>query len=33
VRGGKKAYEAQLHAESVIEVEQAALLAARPGQH
>ena len=32
VRGGKKAYEAQLRAESVIEVEQAALLAARPGQ-
>jgi uncharacterized membrane protein (DUF2068 family) len=32
VRGGKKAYEAQLHAESVIEVEQAALAAASPGR-
>ena len=41
VRGGKKAYEAQLRAESVIEVEQAALApasaasatsAAQPGQ-
>jgi uncharacterized membrane protein (DUF2068 family) len=32
VRGGKKAYEAQLRTESVIEVEQAALLAAKPTQ-
>jgi uncharacterized membrane protein (DUF2068 family) len=32
VRGGKAAYEARLHAESVIEVEQAALAAASPGQ-
>jgi uncharacterized membrane protein (DUF2068 family) len=30
VRGGKKAYEARLRTESVIEVEQAALAAARP---
>ena len=32
VRGGKRAYEAKLHAESVIEVEQAALAAAAAGQ-
>jgi uncharacterized membrane protein (DUF2068 family) len=32
VRGGKAAYEAMLHSESVIEVEQAALGAASPGQ-
>ena len=32
VRGGKKAYEARLRTESVIEVEQAALAAASPGQ-
>jgi uncharacterized membrane protein (DUF2068 family) len=32
VRGGKTAYEARLHSESVIEVEQAALAAASPGQ-
>jgi uncharacterized membrane protein (DUF2068 family) len=32
VRGGKEAYEARLHAESIIEVEQAALAAAPPGQ-
>jgi uncharacterized membrane protein (DUF2068 family) len=32
VRGGKAAYEARLHSESVIEVEQAALVAASPGQ-
>jgi len=31
VRGGKRAYDAQLRAESVIEVEQAAVLAAQPG--
>jgi uncharacterized membrane protein (DUF2068 family) len=31
IRGGKKAYEARLHSESVIEVEQAALAAASPG--
>jgi len=31
VRGGKRAYDARLRAESVIEVEQAALLAAQPG--
>ncbi len=31
VRGGKRAYDAQLRAESVIEVEQAAALAAEPG--
>ena len=33
VRGGKRAYDARLRAESVIEVEQAALLAAQPGKH
>ena len=32
VRGGKRAYEARLRTESVIEVEQAALAAASPGQ-
>ncbi|HEY2265120.1 MAG TPA: hypothetical protein VGI96_21020, partial [Streptosporangiaceae bacterium] len=32
VRGGKAAYEARLRSESVIEVEQAALAAASPGQ-
>ncbi len=32
IRGGKKAYEARLRTESVIEVEQAALAAASPGQ-
>jgi len=32
VRGGKAAYEARLRTESVIEVEQAALAAASPGQ-
>ena len=32
VRGGKEAYEARLHSESVIEVEQAALAAASPGR-
>ncbi len=32
VRGGKTAYEARLRSESVIEVEQAALAAASPGQ-
>ena len=32
VRGGKRAYEARLRTESVIEVEQAALSAASPGQ-
>jgi uncharacterized membrane protein (DUF2068 family) len=32
VRGGKTAYEAKLRSESVIEVEQAALAAASPGQ-
>jgi uncharacterized membrane protein (DUF2068 family) len=32
VRGGKEAYEARLHSESIIEVEQAALAAAPPGQ-
>jgi hypothetical protein len=32
VRGGKVAYEARLRSESVIEVEQAALAAAAPGQ-
>jgi uncharacterized membrane protein (DUF2068 family) len=32
VRGGKDAYEARLRSESVIEVEQAALAAAAPGQ-
>jgi len=32
VRGGKKAYEARLRSESIIEVEQAALAAASPGQ-
>jgi uncharacterized membrane protein (DUF2068 family) len=32
IRGGKEAYEARLRAESVIEVEQAALAAASPGQ-
>jgi uncharacterized membrane protein (DUF2068 family) len=32
VRGGKEAYEARLRSESVIEVEQAALAAAAPGQ-
>ncbi len=32
VRGGKKAYEARLRTESFIEIEQAALAAARPGQ-
>ena len=31
VRGGKRAYDARLRAESVIEVEQAAALAAQPG--
>jgi uncharacterized membrane protein (DUF2068 family) len=31
VRGGKRAYDAQLHAESVIEMEQAALAAASAG--
>ena len=31
VRGGKKAYDAALRSESVIEVEQAALAAASPG--
>jgi hypothetical protein len=30
VRGGKRAYEARLRSESVIEVEQAALVAASP---
>jgi uncharacterized membrane protein (DUF2068 family) len=33
VRGGKRAYDARLRAESVIEVEQAAVLAAEPGYH
>jgi uncharacterized membrane protein (DUF2068 family) len=33
VRGGKRAYDARLRAESVIEVEQAAMLAAEPGRH
>jgi uncharacterized membrane protein (DUF2068 family) len=33
VRGGKRAYDARLRAESVIEVEQAAMLAAEPGHH
>ena len=33
VRGGKRAYDARLHAESVIEAEKAALLAAEPGHH
>jgi uncharacterized membrane protein (DUF2068 family) len=32
VRGGKQAYDARLRAESVIEVEQAAVLAAQPAQ-
>jgi uncharacterized membrane protein (DUF2068 family) len=32
VRGGKRAYEANLRSESVIEVERAALVAASPGQ-
>ena len=32
VRGGKRAYDASLRAESVIEVEQAALLAGKPGK-
>jgi uncharacterized membrane protein (DUF2068 family) len=32
VRGGKKAYEANLRSESVIEVEQAALIAPAPGR-
>ena len=32
-RGGKRAYDARLRADSVIEVEQAAVLAAEPGQH
>ena len=32
VRGGKAAYAARLRSESVIEVEQAALAAALPGQ-
>jgi hypothetical protein len=32
IRGGKAAYEARLRSESVIEVEQAALAAASPGQ-
>ncbi len=32
IRGGKKAYDARLRTESVIEVEQAALAAASPGQ-
>ena len=32
IRGGKKAYEARLRTESVIEVEQAAFAAASPGQ-
>jgi len=32
-RGGKPAYDARLRAESVIEVEQAAVLAGRPAQH
>jgi uncharacterized membrane protein (DUF2068 family) len=32
IRGGKKAYDARLRTESVIEVEQAALSAASPGQ-
>jgi hypothetical protein len=32
VRGGKRAYEARLRTESVIEVEQAALAAASPDQ-
>jgi hypothetical protein len=32
VRGGKAAYDARLRSESVIEVEQAALAAAAPGQ-
>jgi hypothetical protein len=32
VRGGKRAYDAGLRSESVIEVEQAALSAASPGQ-
>ena len=32
IRGGKQAYEARLRTESVIEVEQAALAAAAPGQ-
>jgi hypothetical protein len=31
-RGGKKAHEARLRTESLIEVEQAALAAASPGQ-
>jgi Predicted membrane protein (DUF2127) len=30
-RGGKRAYDARLRADSVIEVEQAAVLAAQPG--
>jgi Predicted membrane protein (DUF2127) len=32
IRGGKKSYDARLRTESVIEVEQAALTAASPGQ-
>ena len=32
VRGGKRAYEANLRSESVIEVEQAALVAASPAR-
>jgi uncharacterized membrane protein (DUF2068 family) len=32
VRGGKRAYDASLRAESVIEVEQAAMLATKPGK-
>ena len=33
VRGGKRAHDARLRAESVIEAEKAALLAAEPGHH
>jgi uncharacterized membrane protein (DUF2068 family) len=33
VRGGKRAFDARLRAESVIEAERAALLAAEPGHH
>jgi len=32
VRGGKRAYDAKLRAESVVEVEQAALAAAMPAE-
>jgi Predicted membrane protein (DUF2127) len=32
IRGGKKAYQARLRTESTIEIEQAALAAASPGQ-